>query len=55
MTSDTNRQIVLAARSQGRLAFREDVVDGLENAPAAFQRLFDGRNFGKLLVRVSEE
>ena len=41
--------------AEGRLAYREDIVDGLENAPAAFQRLFDGRNFGKLLVRVSEE
>ena len=40
---------------EGRLAFKEDIVDGLENAPAAFQRFFDGRNFGKLLVRVSAE
>ena len=40
---------------EGRLAFKEDIADGLENAPAAFQRLFDGRNFGKLLVRVSEQ
>ena len=40
---------------EGRLAFREDIVDGLENAPVAFQRLFDGRNFGKLLIRVSAE
>ena len=39
----------------GRLDFREDIVDGLENAPAAFRRFFDGRNFGKLLVRVSPE
>ena len=41
--------------ADGRLAYREDIVEGLENAPAAFQRLFDGRNFGKLLVRVSAE
>ena len=41
--------------TDGRLAFKEDIVEGLENAPLAFQRLFDGRNFGKLLVRVSEE
>ena len=37
--------------ANGRLAFKEDIVEGLENAPLAFQRLFDGRNFGKLLVR----
>ena len=40
---------------EGRLKYREDVVDGLENAPIAFGRLFDGSNFGKLLVRVSSE
>jgi NADPH-dependent curcumin reductase CurA len=37
----------------GRLKYREDVVEGLENAPAAFLGLLQGRNFGKLLVKVS--
>ena len=37
----------------GRLKYREDVVDGLENAPAAFLGLLQGRNFGKLLVKVA--
>ena len=37
----------------GRLKYREHVVDGLENAPAAFLGLLQGRNFGKLLVRVA--
>jgi len=37
---------------EGRLRYREDVVDGLEQAPAAFIGLLQGRNFGKLLVRV---
>ena len=36
----------------GSLRCREDIVDGLENAPAAFIGMLDGRNFGKLLVRV---
>jgi NADPH-dependent curcumin reductase CurA len=36
-----------------RLHYREDVVDGLENAPAAFIGLLEGRNFGKLLVKVA--
>jgi NADPH-dependent curcumin reductase len=36
----------------GRLKYREDVVDGLENAPAAFLGMLQGRNFGKLLVKV---
>jgi NADPH-dependent curcumin reductase CurA len=37
---------------EGRLKYRETVVEGLENAPAAFGRLFSGENFGKLLVDV---
>ena len=37
---------------EGRIKYREDVVDGLENAVAAFQGLLLGRNFGKLLVRL---
>jgi NADPH-dependent curcumin reductase CurA len=37
----------------GRVKLREDVVDGLENAPA-FIGLLEGRNFGKLVVRVAD-
>jgi NADPH-dependent curcumin reductase len=37
----------------GRLKYREDVIDGLENAPAAFLGLLQGKNFGKLLVKIS--
>ncbi|MBB3319628.1 MULTISPECIES: NADP-dependent oxidoreductase [unclassified Rhizobium] len=40
--------------AEGRLKYREDIVDGLENAPRAFIGLLKGRNFGKLIVRVSE-
>ncbi|MGH7317838.1 MAG: NADP-dependent oxidoreductase [Candidatus Rokuibacteriota bacterium] len=39
----------------GRLKHREDVVVGLEKAPEAFIGLLQGRNFGKLLVRVGED
>lgn len=39
--------------AEGRLIYRDDVVDGLENAPAALQGLFDGSNIGKRLVRLS--
>jgi NADPH-dependent curcumin reductase CurA len=37
----------------GRLKYREDIVDGLEQAPAAFLGLLQGRNFGKMLVRTA--
>ncbi|MFZ4286691.1 NADP-dependent oxidoreductase [Variovorax sp. HJSM1_2] len=39
--------------ADGRVKLREDVVDGLENAPAAFRGLLEGKNFGKLVVRVA--
>jgi NADPH-dependent curcumin reductase CurA len=39
----------------GSLRYREDVVDGLENAVSAFIGLLEGKNFGKLLVRVGPE
>ena len=39
----------------GSLKYREDVVEGLDAAPSAFLKLFDGTNLGKLLVRVSPD
>jgi hypothetical protein len=39
----------------GELRYREDIVDGIDNAVSAFQGLFTGNNFGKLLIRVSED
>lgn len=40
---------------EGKVKYREHVVDGLENAVAAFKGLFHGHNFGKLIVRVAPE
>jgi NADPH-dependent curcumin reductase CurA len=37
-----------------RIKYREDVVVGLANAPQAFLGMLEGRNFGKLVVRVAE-
>lgn len=39
----------------GKIKYREDVVHGLENAPAAFLGLLEGRNFGKLVVATGAE
>jgi len=41
--------------NSGRLKFRLDVIDGLEQAPRAINRLFEGANLGKLAVKVSAE
>jgi hypothetical protein len=41
--------------AEGRLRYRTDIVEGLEHAPTAVNRLFDGANIGKLLVRVSDD
>lgn len=41
--------------ADGSVRYREDVVEGLEATPEAFRGLLTGRNFGKLLVRVSPD
>jgi NADPH-dependent curcumin reductase CurA len=41
--------------ADGRIVVREDVTDGIENAPAAFLRMLEGGNFGKTLVRVGPD
>ncbi len=39
----------------GKIRYREDITDGLENAAAAFQRMLRADNFGKPIVRVSPD
>jgi NADPH-dependent curcumin reductase CurA len=39
----------------GQLKYREDLVDGLERAPQAFIGLLQGKNFGKLLIRLAPD
>jgi NADPH-dependent curcumin reductase CurA len=46
---------VPAAIKAGKMKYREDIVQGLENAPQAFIGLLKGKNFGKLLVQVSDD
>jgi NADPH-dependent curcumin reductase CurA len=40
--------------ANGKVKVREDVVEGLANAPAAFIGLLQGKNFGKLVIRLPE-
>jgi NADPH-dependent curcumin reductase CurA len=39
----------------GKVQYRESIVDGIENLPTAFAGLFRGDNVGKMLVRVGPE
>jgi len=45
---------VAAGIADGRIRYREDITEGLENAPAAFMGLLEGKNFGKALIRVAQ-
>jgi NADPH-dependent curcumin reductase CurA len=39
---------------EGKLKAREDIVEGLENFPETLLSLFAGKNFGKLMIKVSD-
>lgn len=41
--------------AEGRLQWKDHVIEGLENAPGALQRLFTGDHDGKLVVGISPE
>ena len=41
--------------AEGKLRYRVEVVEGLENAPRALNKLFDGSNQGKLVVKLSTD
>ncbi|MDE1330064.1 NADP-dependent oxidoreductase [Vibrio aestuarianus] len=40
--------------SEGKVKYREQLADGLENAPQAFIGLLEGKNFGKLVIQVNQ-
>lgn len=48
-------EMVLPQIKEGKIAYVEDIAEGLENAPAALLGLFSGRNVGKQVVVVSHE
>ncbi|MBL4612516.1 MAG: NADP-dependent oxidoreductase [Emcibacter sp.] len=39
--------------AEGKLKYRETVIEGLENAPAAFIGMLKGENFGKQIVKIA--
>jgi NADPH-dependent curcumin reductase len=36
----------------GRLRYREDMLDGIESAPGSIEKLYSGANSGKLIIRL---
>ncbi len=38
--------------SEGKLKYREDIAEGLENAPSVLAGLYEGRNMGRQLIRI---
>jgi NADPH-dependent curcumin reductase len=49
------RMLATPLVADGGLIYREDVHDGLDNAPNALAAILTGQNFGKLLVRVGAD
>ncbi|WP_251007913.1 hypothetical protein [Sphingobium sp. BHU LFT2] len=39
--------------SQGKITWRETILEGIECAPDALVRLFDGNGIGKMLVKLA--
>jgi NADPH-dependent curcumin reductase CurA len=37
---------------EGKIKWKETIIEGIENAPKAFLGLFKGENFGKMLVKI---
>ena len=49
------RAVAAPLLRSGELKYREDIVEGLDRAPEAFIGLLQGRNFGKLLVKLGDD
>ena len=41
--------------AEGKIKYKVDVVEGIENAPTAVNKLFSGENNGKLVIQASKE
>ncbi|CAI2169887.1 19032_t:CDS:2 [Funneliformis geosporum] len=39
---------------EGKLKYKEHVVNGIENAPQAFLNIFNGKNFGKVVIKIND-
>ena len=41
--------------AEGKIQYKVDIVEGIENAPSAVNKLFTGENTGKLVIKTSDE
>jgi NADPH-dependent curcumin reductase len=48
-------QAMVSWLQQDKIHYREQIVDGLAAAPDAFIGLLEGKNFGKLVIRVGQD
>ena len=39
--------------SEGKIKYREQLINGLENAPEAFIGMLAGKNFGKVVIQIA--
>jgi len=52
---ETFRRNIIVWVNSGQMRYREDIVQGLANAPEAFTGLFRGTHFGKPIVEVAAD
>jgi NADPH-dependent curcumin reductase len=43
------------AVAEGKIKYKEDITEGLENAIDRFTGMLDGKNFGKAIIEVADE
>jgi NADPH-dependent curcumin reductase CurA len=51
---DSFQKEMLQWLKEGKLKYKENIIDGIENAPQAFLDLYNSKGFGKYAVKVSD-
>lgn len=46
---------IAALQQEGKIKYREQLIDGLDQAPQALIGLLKGENFGKVVIRVAAD
>lgn len=52
---DEFAQVMSQWLQEGKIKYREHLMEGLENSPAAFIGLLEGQNFGKLVIQINKQ